>query len=56
MNPGATAYNWAEYKHVAVKIGTCDEVPPLSVPGYYYLIGLAPAERERLLGISFPSV
>jgi len=56
INPDVAASDWAEYKHVVVEICAGDEAPQFSAPGYYYIIGLAPAECARILGVSFPAV
>jgi hypothetical protein len=49
INPDVRASDWTDYKHVIPEIGSGEETPPFSKPGYYYIIGLAPAEYERLI-------
>lgn len=56
INPAVQASDWADYKHVVLEIEQGESAPPFSKPGYYYIIGLTPAECQRLLDVSAPSV
>jgi hypothetical protein len=56
INPEGTPSDWAPYKHVVLEIEQGEETSHFSEPGYYYLIGLTPAECQNLLGVSAPSV
>ena len=55
INPEVQASDWAKYKHVVLEISKGETIPPFSRIGYYYFVGLTPAECKRLLGVSFPS-
>lgn len=56
INPEVQTSDWAEYKHVVLEIEQGESAPPFSKPGYYYMVGLTPAECKRLLDVSAPSV
>ena len=56
INREVRTSDWAEYKHVVLEIESGESAPPFSKPGYYYIVGLTPAECQRLLSVSAPSV
>lgn len=56
INPELRPSEWTEYKHVVLEIKEGESVPPFSKPGYYYIIGLTPAECKRLLDVLAPSM
>jgi hypothetical protein len=56
INPEVRASDWAEYKHVVLEIAQGESAPPFSKPGFYYIADFTPAECQRLLDISAPSV
>lgn len=56
INPETPASDFAPYKHVVLEVEGADAKEPFATPGYYYIIGAAPADCQRLLGISAPDV
>ncbi|MFQ6311835.1 hypothetical protein [Lysobacter capsici] len=56
INAEVQTSDWAEYKHVVLEIAQGESAPPFSKPGYYYIVGVTPAECKRLLDISDPSM
>jgi hypothetical protein len=55
INPEVAASEWAPYKHVVLEVPSGEQAAPFSEPGFYYLIGLSPADCEALLGLRAPS-
>lgn len=56
INPEVQASDLVEYKHVVLEIKQGESASPFSKTGFYFIIGLTPAECRRLLDDSARSV
>lgn len=51
FNPGVRALGWGRYNHVVLEVEEGEASSRFSRAGFYYFIGLSPAEFESLFGV-----
>jgi hypothetical protein len=54
LNPEVLASDFAPYKHVVLEAKQDETNTSFPKAGFYYIVGLDPAECQRLLGLSGP--